>query len=473
MCLASESMTYAKNNTTITTSHVDSGRLDSMAPTNGACPSGKANTFRATLAAESRKLLFVVGHKLGAIHRYKAKEKPISTPGCAENSINQTNESTITENNKAGEKTFLRRRLSVSESPQFDPHNADDGADEVCHPHKGALSNRRPRISVCGAVAKTRQDNFANKRQQIKDLSEPELFSTLKTLGIGYACHKGLKPESPNQDDFFILGIETYGLYGVFDGHGPCGHDISNLVQQELPSMILNDPNFATSPKDVLCRAFAEVHRKVIQCASDGSFDCALSGTTATVVLHRNDKLVVAHVGDSRCVLGRLAGGAIQAHDLTIDHKPNTESEQKRIVASGGQVKRLEGDIPYRVFLKGKLYPGLAMSRAIGDTVGTQAGVIAEPDVCEHQIDQACDSFIILASDGMWEFISSEEAVEIVHRYGMEKVQEAADYLARESWQRWITEEGNVVDDITVQIVYLFPSVVTRQAHTVVSTVDT
>ena len=64
--------------------------------------------------------------------------------------------------------------------------------------------------------------------------------------------------------------------------------------------------------------------------------------------------LYVANVGDSRAVLARgIKGGELKAEDLTRDHKPDCEAETQRIIDSGkGQVRRLEGDIPKRVFLK-------------------------------------------------------------------------------------------------------------------------
>merc|ERR1712050_666471 len=100
-----------------------------------------------------------------------------------------------------------------------------------------------------------------------------------------------------------------------------------------------------------------------------------LSGTTATLCMHRDGVLYVAHVGDSRAVLARLVGDEVRSEDLTNDHKPTCEAECRRIQAKGGQVRRLEGDIPHRVFVSGKLYPGLAMTRSIGDAVGTTAGI--------------------------------------------------------------------------------------------------
>ena len=101
------------------------------------------------------------------------------------------------------------------------------------------------------------------------------------------------------------------------------------------------------------------------------------------------------------------------------------------------------------------MYPGLAMSRAIGDTLGYQAGIIPEPDINTFQIQPEKDAFILICSDGVWEFISSQEAVDIVAEGGSSDAQLSAEKLAREAWRRWIQEEGNVVDDITVQVIYL------------------
>eukprot|EP00922_Rhytidocystis_sp_ex-Travisia-forbesii_P028181 GHVS01041359.1.p1 GENE.GHVS01041359.1~~GHVS01041359.1.p1 ORF type:complete len:681 (-),score=155.44 GHVS01041359.1:632-2509(-) len=317
----------------------------------------------------------------------------------------------------------------------------------------------RRRLSISGCLSNFHQNNFENKIQEMKGSPGNE---SLSSMGIGFACRKGLKPESPNQDDFFIVKIDDWGLHGVFDGHGPYGHDVSNYIQKELPRLIYDNEFFWNDPLLALKTSFTRVHNMLIAACSPDTFDCSLSGSTATVVLHRplQQKLFVAHVGDSRAVLGRLqkpGSKKCDAVDLTDDHKPTAEVEKKRIIQSGGQVKRLEGDIPYRVFLKGKPYPGLAMSRAIGDIVGCQAGVIPIPDVSEAQLDQTRDLFMLVCSDGVWEFVTSQEAVDIIHEFGFHKVQLGAEALARESWQRWINEEGNVVDDITVQVVYLYP----------------
>ncbi|KAL8433893.1 hypothetical protein ACSSS7_003554 [Eimeria intestinalis] len=149
--------------------------------------------------------------------------------------------------------------------------------------------------------------------------------------------------------------------------------------------------------------------------------------------------------------------GTIYPSFTTVDHKPTNPAEKKRIEAAGfgcpgGEVMRLDCDIPHRVFVKDHLFPGLAMSRAIGDGIAHQIGVVSEPEIVQVPLDS--DSlFFIVASDGVWEFITSEEAVKIVSRYvtggpeDAQRMKDAADRLAYEAFRRWIDEEGNVVDD--------------------------
>lgn len=269
---------------------------------------------------------------------------------------------------------------------------------------------------------------------------------------IGYACKKGLKPES-NQDDFCVFRMDSLSIYGVFDGHGPYGHNVSNFVQVTLPGSFVQHPHFQDDPEKALASAFSDTHRLCMESQTEGHFDCALSGTTATVAMHRDGTLYIAHAGDSRAVLARQQGTEFRSEDLTTDHKPTCEMERRRIMAAGGQVKRLEGDIPYRVFLSGRDYPGLALTRSIGDSASTSAGIIHRPDTRSIKVQKDW-RFLLLCSDGIWTFINTQEAVDIVARHSSSDAQKAAESLASEAWNRWIQSEGDVVDDITVIVAW-------------------
>ncbi len=97
--------------------------------------------------------------------------------------------------------------------------------------------------------------------------------------------------------------------------------------------------------------------------------------------------------------------------------------------------------------------PGLAMSRSLGDIAAETVGVFAEPELAEVALGKN-DKFIVWATDGVWEFISSEEAVDIISQYLDKSPIEAAAALVKESVARWNAEE-EVVDDTSCVIAFL------------------
>ncbi|KAK1697202.1 hypothetical protein QYE76_013899 [Lolium multiflorum] len=125
--------------------------------------------------------------------------------------------------------------------------------------------------------------------------------------------------------------------------------------------------------------------------------------------------MVIANVGDSRAVLATTSDdGKVAAVQLTVDFKPNLPQEQERIRQCKGRVFAL-GDEPgvHRVWLPDQEAPGLAMSRAFGDYCVKDYGVISTPEVTQRRITTR-DQFVILATDGVWDVISNQEAVQIV-----------------------------------------------------------
>ena len=98
---------------------------------------------------------------------------------------------------------------------------------------------------------------------------------------------------------------------------------------------------------------------------------------------------------------------------LSIDHKPDRADEHERIMNTNGRVdpfREENGDPvgPARVWLKTQNIPGLAMSRSIGDLVAASVGVIPEPEFFEIVLNES-DKFLVIASDGVWEFIDNNE----------------------------------------------------------------
>merc|ERR1712107_822035 len=129
-----------------------------------------------------------------------------------------------------------------------------------------------------------------------------------------------------------------------------------------------------------------------------------------------NQKLTIAHVADSTCCLSSFKDASkkeITTKAMTRDHKPSLKDEKARIEKAGGRVV-FDGYANHRIYAKNGRYPGLNMSRCLGDLLGHQdAGVTCEPEV--NVIDLSQEQFknvnqLLVCSDGVWESITAQEA---------------------------------------------------------------
>ena len=118
--------------------------------------------------------------------------------------------------------------------------------------------------------------------------------------------------------------------------------------------------------------------------------------------------------------------------------------------------KDMNGDPmgPLRVWVQDDDVPGLAMSRSVGDKVAQSVGVIPDPEIMEYTLTEY-DQFILIASDGVWEFMSNVDVARLVFPFVEKNSPEAAaNALVKEATKRWKKEE-EVIDDITCIIIFL------------------
>jgi len=93
------------------------------------------------------------------------------------------------------------------------------------------------------------------------------------------------------------------------------------------------------------------------------------------------------------------------------------------------------------------------MSRSLGDLLVHSVGVSSEPEFTEKKLDESKDKFIVIATDGLWEFLGSDETVEIIT--GATSPKDSVDILVKEATERWMEEE-QLTDDTTIIVAYLF-----------------
>jgi serine/threonine protein phosphatase PrpC len=214
------------------------------------------------------------------------------------------------------------------------------------------------------------------------------------------------KHAQPQMEDVNIClypfrGDTTRALFGVFDGHAgkEAAEDAVALFPKEFAKQLDNGDghNSDVDLTPVFHATFVSVDQAMLQ--------HEYVGATATVLylwqVNEDRYLQAANVGDSTAFLCR-DGVAIQ---LTVDHKPSEPSERQRMREAGLEVSDNQTRIN-----------GLAVSRTLGDHFVKQQniGMIGLPHVSKSIRIAPNDSFVIIASDGLWDVLSGQRAVDII-----------------------------------------------------------
>ncbi|CAI8584962.1 unnamed protein product [Vicia faba] len=291
-----------------------------------------------------------------------------------------------------------------------------------------------------------------------------------------------------NQDSMTVwedyTGEQGMILCGVFDGHGPLGHKVSQFIRDNLPlklaaaiKMAQQKANRYYDATDADTETFDDVHNgshrhNNISLASwEGCFlksfdemdehlaqevntDSYCSGCTAVTLIKQGDQLIVGNLGDSRAILCTRDRDQLMAVQLTVDLKPDIPSEASRIFNCEGRVFAAEEEPDvYRIWMPDDDCPGLAMSRAFGDFCLKDYGLIAAPDVFYRKITKQ-DEFVVLATDGIWDVLTNSEVVNIVASAPRKSI--AAKLLVKRAVRAWRYKyPGSKVDDCAAICLFL------------------
>ena len=348
--------------------------------------------------------------------------------------------------------------------------------------------------------------NFTDKYLKLfprkNDLFNCNILNSIKEYNT--TSIKGTNSIKGNQDKYFFyedfLLIKNFYLFGICDGHGKLGEEISTAVsylfpsfinyiliednlnkrKQDINDMIINLFKLEESPKDIkemfilryifdkfkidynyfpfisgnikslfhlLYESCYYIQKELVQ---RYHYDIEYSGTTLCSAFLLGKILYISNIGDSRIILGNYNPNLNKwtCKQLSLDHIPTSPNENKRILSNNGKVKKLRNEMgeeigPYRVFEKDKdsMLPGLSMSRSIGDSMAKKLGVIFEPELLKYELN-INDKIIIVGSDGFWIYINNEEAINLAGKYYEDgiKTEEASAKLVEIAKEKWIEE---------------------------------
>ena len=297
---------------------------------------------------------------------------------------------------------------------------------------------------------------------------QSELIQSYHTISI--AGGRGMFKKI-NQDNYINLTHKEINyplqIFGIFDGHGQKGHLISKYLNTFFTNFFTKSESSKYFSLNYLKREnnlfqyfknrnYEAIKNLFSSCEKSIKINTELSGSTCNLIFIFNNKnIICANLGDSRAIMIKKNNEIIQ---LSRDHKPELNDEKERILSMDGRIERKPKNAkygPYRIWLKDKDIPGLGVSRAFGDLIGKSVGVIAEPEVNDWNIEYEECKCIVIASDGVWEFVSNDKVRDIVvnceNLEGKEKIctQEIVDY-AKKVWGM----NNEIVDDITVTVIF-------------------
>ena len=341
---------------------------------------------------------------------------------------------------------------------------------------------REKRLSVPTATSKTSQKKenpspIIEKKKSL-DLKLPEInvFTGKKYIAATLQGKDDYGALKINQDRYVylenIFNIQNCNIYGICDGHGSNGHFVAEFCVESIKKFFTDESNFITKQNKTITKEslyqkltqnnysflkkyFTNLQKDLI----DASFDTHFSGTTCILVYQIDDKIICSNIGDSRAILiNKNVKNEYEIIELSYDQKPTNPEEKKRIEESGGEIAPCEDEIdlngPKRVWVKGEKFPGIAISRTLGDEVGKSVGVICTPEFIEKNVSKdSC--YCITASDGVWEFLSNKQVCDINNKF-----YSSGDYngmvknLIREASIEW-NNDGICRDDITL-VVHFF-----------------
>lgn len=382
---------------------------------------------------------------------YKKKERRTTLPNMTKlNNVQLVNKG---ESLKISKSNFFK--LASELDNQYNMYSKENTLNVVSSHKRISLNNdfstskvNLSPITIKGDVSPIIKSR-AIKNHPSFNFDEDRLSFKLINAAMSKAGNNGGETKT-NQDSYLckIGGMkkEGFNLFAVMDGHGSHGHFISNSVKSLFQEYILKtvnydlNPNFLSIYKKIQEKDYALLKQCFQYCEASlakSKYEANFSGTTAVLVAQIDDILICANTGDSRAILCGTDG----IRNLSIDHKPDSEGEKQRILGAGGRVEKFKENNefvgPYRVWFKHEDYPGLAMSRSLGDFVAKSVGCSCMPEIIETKLT-SYSQFLIIASDGIWEFLDNAAVCKIVEPYYKKKDPDTAcTKLIQEAAKLW------------------------------------
>lgn len=232
-----------------------------------------------------------------------------------------------------------------------------------------------------------------------------------------------------NQDSFLemisIYGNKQFNLFGVMDGQGINGHFVSRHISRFINEYFLSDKiknifqkckNNEQIYKILVQNNYNYIKNLILKCQKslieNENIDCSYSGSTCLLIFVIGNNLICSNVGDGRAILLEKT----ELIQLSVDQTLNDPDELKRILSKGGKIREIFTSTgKYKIILDENNNLNINVSRYLGFQNLKNLGIISEPVITEYRLDLRA-KFIIMATKGLWKFLSNEKAAIYINR---------------------------------------------------------
>lgn len=419
---------------------------------------------------------------------FSLKVQPLYNQKKVTKTLDKTIEKTIDNQNKFQNKIILKKKnLKIASLPKMNKSNFFKEKLNIPKiEDKYFNTPEKVKSKTHNQELKNILNQMEKRRNKIKNLVS---FDSITLPGTESGKQK------INQDSYLVIpnvnNSQNCKIFGVFDGHGDNGDTLSQEIRDyfieyftddhtynednkltndnfmELFKKVSNDDRlekvynlFTKNNYNELNKLFENINNKIHDKYKENEF-CLKTGSTSNIVIVINDKkkdslnkIITINLGDSKSLLITQDNETI---DLNMCHIPEEASEKERIEKNGGEVSRVDwADYgPLRIFFKGENYPGLAMTRSFGDFNAEPLGVNSIPDIREYDMQDKKPKILVLATDGIWQFLSNEKVKNILLPYYEEdNITGASQKLVSSALRMWEAKNPEFIDDITVIILF-------------------
>ena len=309
-----------------------------------------------------------------------------------------------------------------------------------------------------------------------------------------------------------INSSEDIILFGVFNGHGPSGDKLSQEIKEYFYNFFNNNNIYISSSNDknnlilnsqsliildnnhkrnkraskfnlITNIINSKKNKKIIDtydCMKKNNFSkiyesfnnidkilhekysenkmCDDTGTSLNLLIFFNskvnNKIISTNLGNTKSI---LITDDKKIKELNIMHTPCIKEERLRIEKNGGIIDRIDwlkvG--PLRIWYKGKKYPGLTITRSLGDFEASSLGVISIPDIKEYDIDEEKIKILVIGTNSIWEFLTNDKIMDITWQfYGNEDAQGATEKILETADKMWKIKNENNIPDLTLGVFF-------------------